>query len=150
MPFTAQFDITIPGPIEAVYSRFIDYRLWAEWMPSIFRPMRGPSRPLRTGDRLLVRIAGLPQVLKVENVDAPREVRWGGGVPGVLRASHSFLFEAAGDKATRIHSVEPWTGVLTRLAPLAAKLQVAAEGAAQGQLRGFERWFTKQYAGFAS
>jgi hypothetical protein len=150
MPLIADVEHTISGPIDAVFSRFIDYRSWDAWMPSLFRPMRGPSRPLRAGDRLLVRVAGLPTLITVEHVDAPREVRWGGGVPGVLHARHTFTFEAVGDKVTRIHSVEPWTGLLTQVKPLAGKLQGSAEAGARGQLKGFERWFAREYAGFAA
>ena len=31
MPMIAEAERTISGPIETVFSRFIDYRSWAEW-----------------------------------------------------------------------------------------------------------------------
>jgi hypothetical protein len=150
MPLIAATEYTIAGPIDTVFSRFIDYPQWAAWMPSIFRPMRGPSRPLRTGDRILISLSGLPSFIKVELVDAPREVRWGGGVPGILHASHTFRFEAVDEKTTRILSSEPWTGLVTHVPTIGARIQKTAEAAARGQLKGFERWFLQQYAGFAS
>jgi hypothetical protein len=150
MPLVAEFEQTIAGPIDTVFSRFIDYRNWGAWMPSTFRPLRGPSRPLRTGDRLLLLITGLPQLLMVDKVDAPFQVVWSGGVPGVLHARHTFTFEAVGDKSTRIHSSEPWTGVVTHVKPIAAKIKKTASVVGRAQVAGFDRWFTQQYAGFAS
>jgi hypothetical protein len=148
MTFTAEAELTIAGPIEAVFSRFVDYRRWEEWMPSTFRPMRGPARPLRAGDRLLIRITGLPSFIKVFQVEGPREVCWGGGIPGVLSARHSFLFEAVDDKTTRVRSSEPWTGVATNVPSVAARIKRSAEKVGRSQLEGFERWFSKEYAGF--
>jgi hypothetical protein len=148
MPLIAESEHTISGPIEAVFSRFIDFRRWEAWMPSAFRPMRGPSRPLRTGDRLLVNVTGLPSLLRVEEVDSPRQVCWSGGLPGLMFARHTFTFEAVGDKTTRIRSVEPWTGVVTKVPPLAARIQGAAQRVGKSQLEGFDRWFSQEYAGF--
>ena len=150
MSLIAESEHTIAGPIETVFSRFIDYRRWDAWMPSTFRPMRGPSRPLRTGDRLLVNVTGLPSLLRVEHVDGPHEVCWTGGVPGLMRARHTFTFEAVGDKATRIRSSEPWTGVVTKIKPVASKIQSVAERVGRSQLEGFDRWFSREYAGFTS
>jgi len=150
MPLIAESELTISGPIDTVFSRFIDYRRWDAWMPATFRPMRGPSRPLRTGDRLLVRVTGLPSILKVEHVDGPREICWAGGIPGLMYARHTFTFEAEGEKATRIRSSEPWTGLLTGVAPVASKIKGTAERVGRSQLEGFERWFAQEYAGFRS
>jgi hypothetical protein len=148
MAFTADSELTIAGPIDAVFTRFIDYSRWSEWMPPTFRPMRGPSRPLLPGDRLLIRITGLPSLVKVFDVNSPREVSWGGGIPGVLSARHSFLFEAVGDKTTRVRSTEPWKGLVTSIPSVAARIKRTAEKVGRSQLEGFERWFSKEYAGF--
>jgi hypothetical protein len=148
MPLVAELDHTVAGPIEAVFTQFIDYRGWHAWMPAVFRPLRGPARPLRTGDRLLLKVGGAPSLLKVERVDAPNTVVWSGGVPGVLHARHTFTFEALGPDATRIHSSEPWTGLLTRIPTLAARIKKAANVGARQQLQGFDRWFTAKYATF--
>jgi len=150
MPLIAESEHTIAGPIETVFSRFIDYRLWSAWMPKTFRPVRGPARPLRTGDRILVSLGGLPALLRVDHVEGPREVSWSGGVPGVLHARHTFTFEALGEKVTRIRSSEPWTGLLTDIKPVAGKIQATAESAGRAQLAGFDRWFSREYAGFAA
>ena len=116
-------------------------------MPASFHPMRGPSRPLRAGDRLLVRVTGLPSLLYVDLVEASREVRWSGGLPGLMHARHTFAFEAVGDKTTRVRSTEPWTGVVTKLPPLAARIHRVAERVGKSQLEGFARWFTQEFPG---
>jgi hypothetical protein len=150
MPMIAESELTIRGPIDAVFSQFIDFRRWDAWMPSAFRPMRGPSRPLRTGDRLLVRVTGMPSLLRVELVEAPREVCWSGGLPGLMYARHTFTFEAADESTTRIRSTEPWTGAITKIEPLANRIRSTAERVGRSQLEGFGRWFSQEYSRFTA
>jgi hypothetical protein len=142
MSVIAAVEQTIPGPIDEVFARFIDYPSWAAWMPALFRPMRGPSRPLVQGDRLLVRVKGLPTTLTVDRLEASREVCWSAGLPGLLHARHTFTFEAVDAGSTRIRSVEPWTGLLTHV--VGSSLQRAAEDGGRRQLQGFDRWFRDQ------
>jgi hypothetical protein len=140
MPFTAEAELTIAAPIEAVFESFIDYRTWGKWMAPVLRPVTGPARALRPGDRLFVLIGNVaPLLLSVDRVEAPREVVWSGGIPGVLVARHSFFFEPVGKDQTRIRSVEPWSGLLT--AAVGGPLKRAAEIGGRRQLRGFERWY---------
>jgi hypothetical protein len=146
MALIAESELTISGPIDMVFSQFVDFRRWSAWMPASFRPMRGPSRPLRQGDRLLIRVTGLPSIIRVERVEGPREVCWSGGLPGVMHARHTFTFEAVGDKTTRVRSTEPWTGVVTKVKPLADRIQGAAERVGRHQLEGFGRWFSQEFA----
>jgi hypothetical protein len=146
---TAEAERTVAGPLDDVFAAFIDYGKWGSWMPRAFRPMRGPARPLRTGDRLLVNVTGLPSVLKVERVEAPREICWSGGLPGIVSARHSFHFEALDATTTRIRSVEPWTGLLTKAAPLIARIVRVASQVGNAQLDGFERWYARERGGSA-
>jgi hypothetical protein len=142
MPFTAEAEITIPAAVDAVFESFIDYRTWGKWMAPVMRPVTGPARALRQGDRLFVLVGNaLPLLLSVDRVDAPREIVWSGGIPGVLVAHHTFHFEPAGKDQTRIRSVEPWTGLLTNPKGIAGALLRAAEVGGHRQLKGFDRWF---------
>jgi len=75
----------------------------------------------------------------VQRIDEGREVMWGGGVPGVLVAAHSFFFDDEGGGRTRIRSEELWTGVLTRIAPIAKRIRAQAERIGAAQLEGFVR-----------
>ena len=108
----------------------------------------GPSRPLVQGDRLLMRVKGLPTTLTVDRLEASREVCWSAGLPGFLHARHTFTFEAVDAGSTLIRSVEPWTGLLTHV--VASSLQRAAEDGGRRQLQGFDRWFREQFPGRAS
>ncbi len=148
MPVIAEATQTVPGPRDAVFAQFIDYPSWDAWMPSLFRPMRGPSRPLVQGDRLLVRVKGLPTFLTVERLETSRAVCWTAGLPGLLFARHTFTFEAVSERATLIRSVEPWTGLLTHV--VASSLQRAAEDGGRRQLQSFETWFREQYVAGAN
>jgi hypothetical protein len=142
MPFTAEAEITIAAPIDAVFESFIDYRTWGKWMAPVMRPVSGPARALRQGDRAFVLVGNvLPLMLSIDRVESPREILWSGGIPGVLVAHHTFHFEPAGKDQTRIRSVEPWTGLLTNAKGVAGALQRAAEVGGQRQLKGFNRWF---------
>ena len=149
MPPTAEAELTIQGPVDTVFAQFIDYRQWASWMPKGFRPMRGPARPLRKGDRVLVSVTGLPSLLTVDVVQPSTEVSWSGGLPGLLMARHSFYFEDAGAGATRIRSVEPWTGLLTKIDPVIKRIVRVAGQVGYAQLEGFERWFAREHGGHA-
>jgi len=143
MPFTAEAEITIAAPIDAVFASFIDYRTWGQWMAPVLRPVTGPERALRQGDHLFVLLGNAaPLWLTVDRVESSREVVWSGGIPGVLVARHSFYFEPVGKDQTHIRSVEPWTGLLTHPKGVAGALQRVAEQGGKRQLRGFDRWFS--------
>ncbi|HLK38949.1 MAG TPA: SRPBCC family protein [Polyangiaceae bacterium] len=144
MSLVAQSEITVAGPVAAVFERFIHFPGWKDWMPRSFRPVRGPSRPLKEGDRIVVSIAGLPSRLHVEKVDRAREVCWSGGLGPIVHARHSFVFEADGEDKTRIRSVEPWTGAAIRVGPVARFIEHRATAIGEQQLRGFARSFTAE------
>ena len=62
-----------------------------------------------------MKITGAPATIEVTVVDRAREITWCGGVRGLLRAEHRFLFESDGKGGTKIHSHETWRGVLAPL-----------------------------------
>jgi hypothetical protein len=140
MPCVAKGEETVPASIDEVFAKFTDFRTWSAWMPPLFRPVWGPSRPLREGDRFLVRLGALPTLLKIERLRAPNEVCWSGGVPGFLHARHTFVFESTVEGSTRVESVEPWTGALTAITPVARAIRKTAERVGRDQLRYFRKW----------
>jgi hypothetical protein len=145
MPLIAEAEIVMVGPVEAIFADFVDYRTWAGWMPPVFRPLYGPPRQLRRGDRLIVKVGGaLPSLITVDRLESPREVCWSGGIPGLMFARHTFIFDAVGKDSTRIRSVEPWSGLTTLVKPLADSILRAAQAGGRAQLRGFDRWFQAQ------
>lgn len=144
MTVTAEAERIAPLPRERAFELFIDYPSWHLWMPKSFQPVSGPSRPLREGDRLVVRIPPINARMRIVRVRPNEEVCWGGGGPGVLHAEHSFYFEDEGPGRTRIRSIEPWTGLLTRIGPVAAYLHREANKIGAAQLDGFIRYAQSQ------
>src|SRR5207248_6661421 len=71
--------------------------------------------PLRPGRRLKMKIVGAPATIEVTVVDRAKEITWCGGVRGLLRAEHRFLFESDGKGGTKVHSHETWRGALAPL-----------------------------------
>lgn len=110
MPFLAEASIEIPVPPEVAFDKLIDFPSWESWMPRSFRPAERGA-PLRVGDRVRVRIQGLPAKLTVSTVERPLTVAWRGGVGKLLFAEHVFRFEAKGS-GTLVRSQEVWDGRL--------------------------------------
>jgi hypothetical protein len=128
MSFVAEAERTIDAPPQRVFDKLADLGSWPSWMPRSFVPVMkaGTPSPLRLGDRFQVRVAGAPvaSTLRISILDRPRELAWRGGVRGLLRAEHRFVFEADGEHRTRVRSIETWhgalSGVLRRLVEPAA------------------------------
>lgn len=143
MSVTARVSRTVKGDARSAFGKFVDFRNWESFMPPEFRPLEGPSRELKPGDRLRMVLDTGAVKLKVPvdvfSMDAPREVVWGGG-SGLLHARHRFVFSDAGDGTTLIVSDEEWTGLLPKIPALARRVKRQAELVAEAQLGGFARW----------
>jgi hypothetical protein len=136
MRVVAEAERMVVVPRDRAFELFIDFPRWREWMPRSFQPVAGPDRPLREGDRLKIRIPPLRATVRVLRVRSHLEVCWGGGAPG-LRAEHSFFFDEVTPTTTRIRSIEPWTGALIRVGPLAKQVLRVANRIGSDQLDGF-------------
>ena len=121
MSFVARGSRRMPVSAEVAFDRLADLSSWPRWMPSSFHPVGKLAGVLRPGQRVWVKIAGIPVAspIDVTEVRRPTEIAWSGGVPGVLWANHQFFFEADGPSATVVVSHETWSGVL---APVAERL----------------------------
>jgi hypothetical protein len=134
MTAIAVAELTVNAPRDVAFAKFIDYAHWDLWMPADFRPVSGPARALRVGDKVKVSIG--PKGLILLKLDVIRvrdgvEICWRGGPKGLLRGEHSFFFsDLVGlDGKTRIRSEEPVEGLLT-VGPLGAGVERAlADGA---------------------
>lgn len=113
--FIAEAFVSLDVPPEVAFDRLADHPSWNEWMPRSFRPLSKATSPLREGERIKMRITGLPATIEVTRVDRAKEIQWCGGVRGLLRAEHSFHFESDGKGGTKIHSHETWKGALAPL-----------------------------------
>jgi hypothetical protein len=135
MTAIAVAELTVDAPRDVAFSKFIDYAHWDRWMPTDFRPVAGPARALRVGDKVKVSVG--PKGLIMLQLDVIRvregvEICWRGGPKGLLRGEHSFFFSDLAGLAgkTRIRSEEPLEGLLT-IGPLGAGVErTLADGAA--------------------
>jgi hypothetical protein len=139
MSFVAQASVTLQVSAETAFDRLADHPSWKEWMPGSFRPVGRSSGRLHPGSKFRVRLFGapLPVSIRVVVVDRARELTWGGGVPGILRGKHRFLFEPRGESSVEIRSEETWSGAMSPL--LRRVLLPLAERIGREQLAGLER-----------
>jgi hypothetical protein len=116
MPVVARAEIVIEKPVAAVFGELVDFGRWARWMPSLFRPARGPLGPLAVSDRVLVLLGGaLPLGIRVLRVSPNAELTWRGGIPGLLVGEHAFYFDDLGSGRTRVRSEETFAGLLAHV-----------------------------------
>ena len=143
MSVVAQAQLELDRPIEEVFANFVDYGTWHAWMPDGFVPVHGPKRVLRPGDRVVVRMAGAALAsLRVLRVRLNEEVCWRGGIPGVIVGEHSFFFEDLGAGRTRVRSEEPFSGLLTRVAPLGKRIERDASAVGRRMLENLREFLT--------
>jgi hypothetical protein len=142
MSFVARGTRRLPVTPEVAFDRLADFASWPGWMPSSFRPAGKTAGTLRLGQRVSVRIAGVPVASRIEVTELrrPKELAWSGGVPGVLWANHQFFFEADGPDGTLVVSHETWSGLL---APFVRRfVQPQAERIGGQQLEALARSLT--------
>jgi hypothetical protein len=142
MSFVASASGVIRASRTDCFSRLRDFSTWRSWMPLSFRPVRGPQRDFEIGDRFFVRIAptkhALPLFigLKIVRLVVGREITWAGGIPGVLKGEHAFLFDDAEGEpgATLVRSEEVWSGAIAGVNFAAEKIREAASTVGRHQI----------------
>lgn len=141
MPFVAEASLSLDVSPEVAFDALADHPSWASWMPRSFTPISKADGPLRVGKKLRMKIAGAPATIEVTVVDRARELTWCGGVRGVLRAEHRFLFESDGKGGATVRSHETWRGALAPIVKVF--LKPAAERVGRQQLAGLARACSK-------
>jgi len=139
MSFVAEASRTISATPEVLFDRLADYGSWDAWMPRSFEPMGHGVGPLQVGDRIRVRILGLPSELEITVADRGRELAWRGGIGFLLSGEHRFIFERDGASSTRVRSVELWRGLLGPLVRPVVRRVASSVG--KKQLAGLARPF---------
>lgn len=105
----------IDAPPSRVWSLIADTRRWGEWSDV----MKCLDADLAVGTRgkLTIEVKGreLNVPVQIQRVDAERELRWGGGLPGLVRASHFLRLEPLAGERTRLVHGERFEGPLVRV-----------------------------------
>jgi hypothetical protein len=117
MPFVVSASRTLNVSARRAFDALADHDAWSRWMPASFRPVGETVGRLAKGKTFRVRINGMPVAAScwISAFEDPKEITWSGGVKGLLRADHRFLFVAKGDAQVEVQSVETWHGVVARL-----------------------------------
>ncbi|MDX1496337.1 MAG: SRPBCC domain-containing protein [Salinisphaeraceae bacterium] len=112
MPRDILTEAEINAPISRVWNVLADIDTWDTWT-SIFNFKKAKLEPGGRG-LLLARVGpgAAPLPIRFDVVDNEREIRWHGGVPGVLHGSHFLKLEKIDDKTTRLIHGEEFTGLV--------------------------------------
>ena len=159
MTAIARAEIIVDAPREVAFDHFVDFSHWHVWMPAEFRPVSGPPRGLRDGDKIKVSVGPNGRVklqLSVVRLLPHREICWGGGSRLILRGEHCFRFEdspgspgaTSGSSKTIIRSEETLAGLLT-LGPMAKRVELGAQESAEGLLARFADYLKSRQPGSA-
>ncbi len=135
MAYVVHAQIELDAAPERAFDALCDHGNWPRWMPPTFAPL-GPSvGTLTVGAKFKARVDRMPfpSVIEVTRLDRPRALTWCGGLDGLMRAEHTFYFEANG-AGTRVRSEEKWSGPLAAM--LSPFVKWRARVGAQAQLAG--------------
>jgi hypothetical protein len=110
--------IDVAASSEKCWQALVDLATWPAWFPFL-RSVRADGDPFHVGGRFKMTLAVAPLMrvqvgCTVEEVDAPRKVRWVGGGFGV-HGNHSYSLESRAPGFTRVTSHEDFSGVAARL-----------------------------------
>lgn len=112
MPHDVHTQIELEAPIGKVWSLLADINSWDTWTP-IFNFKMASLKP---GGRalLLAKVGPAPAPLpvKFDVVDKERELRWHGGVKGMLYGSHFLKLEKIDENRTRLIHGEEFSGLV--------------------------------------
>jgi hypothetical protein len=109
-------EIDIHAPARYVWNALVDFPRYPEWNPFLLK-ITGEAR---AGTKIrfwfeLPRGFRAPACARILTVEPEKELRWAGGLRGVLRAEHYMLIESLDDSRVRFRHGEIFTGVLTPL-----------------------------------
>ena len=106
----------IKASAETVWDILTDVKQFPDWNPMIIEldgEMTVGNKfnfTVKQIDGKLLKLSG-----KFKTIDANRELRWGGGIPGCLFGEHYFVIEPAGEDRCVFHHGEDWSGMLMPL-----------------------------------
>ena len=124
-PVITRDEILIAAPIETIWRIQTDVAAWPSWQPDV--DGAEVDGPLDVGSVFRWQTAGLDITSKVEEVDAPNRIVWGGSAQGIV-AVHVWTLESQADGVV-VRTAESWTGQ-----PVEAQAK-SLQGALDGSLR---------------
>jgi hypothetical protein len=110
-PVTSKHGIDIDAPPEVVWGVLTDFGRWPEWNPDV--KSMSFAGPLAPGSEFRWKAGPGTIVSTLEQVEAPRFVRWRGRTMSI-KAIHEWRLESH-DGGTRVETEESFSGTLARL-----------------------------------
>ncbi len=106
------------GP-EAIWDEIVKVDTWPEWKPFIKKAGISGSDSLANGTKFKMTISAggplpVPLAATIKEFNKPGRLAWGGGVPGIFHAIHSFDFKDMG-QTTMVTTREEFKGISTGL-----------------------------------
>jgi hypothetical protein len=102
------------GP-EKVWEVLTDVASFPLWNPMIVKL----SGDVTVGEKFKFTVRGIDGRLmkltaKFKTITPGKELRWGGGLPGLIYGEHYFVIEPKGNSACTFHHGENWRGLFMR------------------------------------
>jgi len=118
VPREIHTEVVVDGPPDEVWAVLTDVAGYPAWNPAIVS-LTGPLEPGATIEVHLV-TDGSEMVFRpeVQVVEAGRELRWLGRLPGVFEGTHSFVLEPLAGGRTRLVHGERFSGIAVPFFPL--------------------------------
>lgn len=113
---TIEYALEIDASTEEVWKVLTDFDKFPNWNPMIVKLIGTPV----VGDKLMFSVQQINgKLLKLKarfQVVAPdKELRWGGGLKGLLYGEHYFILEKIDDQSCRLHHGEIFSGLIISL-----------------------------------
>jgi short subunit dehydrogenase-like uncharacterized protein len=103
------------APADEVWERLLETNAWSRWNESL----AGLRGDIREGEKVKLVVSAngrrMEIPVRVEAVEAGRELRWSGGIAGLMRGTHYFRLEPAPGGHTRITHGERFAGAVAAL-----------------------------------
>ena len=129
----------VDAPLETAFARFIDFTSWDLFMPASLRPLSGPARAVRPGDRVQFAFGPGSRIVcevTIVRVRPNKEICWRFQLRGLFHGEHSFFFSEAHGGSTRLRSEEAARGLLV-VGPLGRAFEREATRGGEEILAGF-------------
>ncbi len=110
--------LLIDAPADKIWDELLDVKSWPQWKPMITK-IKYDGDKLETGKnfKLSLRVKGpivTPVTCKILSLDEYESMAWTGGLEGLSKSVHSFLFKEE-DGKTLVTSREEFSGALVSL-----------------------------------
>jgi hypothetical protein len=111
MRYANKNEVELNVPPERVWAKLIDFKSYPEWNPMIPAMAGDLTVGAKMKGKVGIGPVKAPFNCKLTTVRPNEELRWVGGVPGVMVADHRFIIEDIGDGKSVLRHHEEFTGI---------------------------------------